>query len=72
MEPTKPGNDHLPDFKELDDRFIGEKRMSGPSLVIETKLDSQSVTESNPYMPAEDSKADKKDFRNYFEDDSYE
>ncbi|WP_409288564.1 hypothetical protein [Peribacillus sp. SCS-37] len=72
MEPTKPGNDQLPDFKELDDRFISEKRQSGPSLVIETKLDTQSVTECNPYLPAKESKADKKDFRNYFEDDSYE
>ncbi|WP_260471878.1 hypothetical protein [Bacillus sp. HMF5848] len=41
-------NEKLPDFKQLDDRVIAEASPE-PTLVIKTNLDSEGVTDHNPY-----------------------
>lgn len=66
-EPKQPGNKKLPDFEELNDRFIAEKRSSEPMLVIKTNLDPKDSTVDNPYYQ-EDDKKDNEAFREYFED----
>ncbi|WP_434500510.1 hypothetical protein [Peribacillus frigoritolerans] len=48
MEPNKPGNKNVPDFKELNDRIIREASQS-PRLVIKTNLDAKNVNDENPY-----------------------
>ncbi|MDQ7860858.1 hypothetical protein RCO48_06745 [Peribacillus frigoritolerans] len=48
MEPNKPGNKNVPDFKELNDRIIREASQS-PRLVIKTNLDTKNVNDENPY-----------------------
>ncbi|GAA0320468.1 hypothetical protein GCM10008967_08780 [Bacillus carboniphilus] len=65
MEPKKPGNPNMEDFKELDDRIIAEG-MSQPSLVIKTNLDPDNVTEENPYYKNTSSQKEK--FEDYFEE----
>jgi hypothetical protein len=49
MEPNKPGNKDLPDFKELSDRVIADAT-EGPRLVIKTNLDKDNVKDDNPYI----------------------
>ena len=66
-EPTQPGSKKLPDFKELNDRLISERRTSGPTLVIKTNLDPKDSTVDNPYFQ-NDNKTDTESFRNYFEE----
>ena len=44
-EPKQPGNKELPDFNELNDRLIAERRTSGPTLVIKTNLDPKDSTD---------------------------
>jgi hypothetical protein len=45
MDPRKPGNKDMPDFKELSDRIIAEPSES-PRLVIKTNLDEETTNES--------------------------
>ncbi|WP_026694324.1 hypothetical protein [Peribacillus kribbensis] len=71
MEPNEPGSKDLPDFNELNDRIIAERRTSGPSLVIKTNLDPGNSTEDNPYYKNEE-ETDTGEFRKYFEDDRYD
>ena len=66
-DPTQPGSKELPDFKELNDRFISEQRTSGPTLVIKTNLDSKDSTVDNPYFQ-NNNKTDTETFRDYFEE----
>ncbi|PLR87529.1 hypothetical protein [Bacillus sp. V33-4] len=66
MEPNKKGNSSMPDFKELDDRVIGEPT-DGPTLVIRTNLDTKDVTEENPYFENKKGQ-DEQEFRAYFEE----
>lgn len=66
MEPNKPGNKKLPDFKELDDRLIAEAP-SEPMLVIKTNLDPKDSTEDNPYYQNL-GLTDTEQFRDYFEE----
>ncbi|WP_059170191.1 hypothetical protein [Bacillus sp. FJAT-27445] len=63
-EPNKPGNDNMPDFKELEDRVIAE-RAKGPFLVIKTNLDPDNPTEDNPYYENKEL-TDKDKFEEYF------
>lgn len=66
MEPTNPGNNKLPDFKELNDRIIANRAPS-PQLVIKTNLDPVDPTEDNPYY--ENAKlTDTEKFKDYFEE----
>ncbi|MBM4761938.1 hypothetical protein [Bacillus sp. B15-48] len=62
----KTENVQMPDFKQLDDRFIAEAP-SEPMLVIKTKLDPKNSTEKNPYYQSHGVK-DVEKFRNYFEE----
>ncbi|PLT31390.1 hypothetical protein [Peribacillus deserti] len=71
MEPKNPGSPDLPDFDQLNDRIIAERRTSGPMLVIKTNLDPDNSTEDNPYYQNREL-TETKEFRKYFEDDSYE
>ncbi|MBM7693826.1 hypothetical protein JOC77_003270 [Peribacillus deserti] len=71
MEPKEPGSKDLPDFNELNDRIIAERRTSGPTLVIKTNLDPDNSTEDNPYCQNKEL-TDTKEFRKYFEDERYE
>lgn len=66
MEPTKQGNEKLPDFDKLNDRIIAN-HTSEPMLVIKTNLDPKDSTEDNPYYK-NNLKTDVKDFRDYFEE----
>ncbi|MBU8878296.1 hypothetical protein BGM26_04755 [Bacillus sp. FJAT-29790] len=66
-EPRQPGNKDLPDFEELNDRLIAERRTSGPTLEIKTNLDPKDSTVDNPYFQ-NDRNTDLKAFRDYFED----
>lgn len=66
-EPKQPGNKELPDFNELNDRLIAERRTSGPTLVIKTNLDPKDSTIDNPYFQ-NDNKTDTEAFRDYFEE----
>jgi hypothetical protein len=66
-EPKQPGNKDLPDFEELNDRFIAERHTSEPMLVIKTNLDPKDSTVDNPYFK-DDDKKDNEAFRDYFED----
>ncbi|OCA89272.1 hypothetical protein A8F94_23800 [Bacillus sp. FJAT-27225] len=68
-EPYKPGNKRLPDFKELEDRVIAERRTSGPMLVIKTNLDPEDATEDNPYYQNKEL-SDKEKFEDYFSDEN--
>ncbi|WP_174734895.1 hypothetical protein [Mesobacillus harenae] len=66
MEPKTPGNENMPDFKELEDRVIAEHTPS-PMLVIKTNLDPKEPTEDNPYY--ENRKlTDTNAFKEYFEE----
>ena len=62
MEKKNPGNNEMPDFKELNDRII-EESPSTPMLVIKTNLDPKSVGEDNPYYQEKNSK----EFEDFFE-----
>ena len=64
-EPFKPGNEKLPDFKELEDRVISKTRISGPTLVIKTNLDPDNPTEDNPYYQNKE-RTDKEKFEDFF------
>ena len=66
-EPKQPGNKELPDFNELNDRLIAERRTSGPTLVIKTNLDPKDSTIDNPYFQ-NDNKTDTEAFSDYFEE----
>ncbi|MEH7236538.1 hypothetical protein [Bacillus sp. JJ1562] len=61
----KPGNQNLPDFKELNDRFIAEAS-DEPILVIKTNLDPKNATEDNPYY--KESKSNEEEFTSFFEE----
>lgn len=65
MEPKQPGNQKMPDCRELTDRLIVDKP-SEPMLVIKTNLDPKDSTENNPYYRSK-TKTDKDTFRDYFE-----
>lgn len=65
MKSRQPGNEKMPDFKELNDRIIAESSTK-PTLVIKTNLDPQDVTEENPYL--HDKAMDERKFREYFDD----
>ncbi|WP_226666814.1 hypothetical protein [Metabacillus litoralis] len=54
-------NEKMPDFKQLDDRIIAEPSTS-PSLVIKTNLDTENVSEENPYINNNNSSNDLKSF----------
>jgi hypothetical protein len=66
MEPRQPGNKHLPDFDQLNDRIIAESSHS-PMLVIKTNLDPKEATEHNPYYHDKDVKSVKM-IKDYFEE----
>jgi ribosomal 30S subunit maturation factor RimM len=66
MEPKQPGNEKLPDFKEMTDRVIAEPA-KGPQLVIKTNLDPSDATEENPYYQ-NDQIADSEQFKEYFKE----
>ncbi|WP_226642005.1 hypothetical protein [Mesobacillus subterraneus] len=66
MEPKKPGNKRLPDFKEMTDRVIAEPAI-GPQLVIKTNLDPIDATEENPYFKNEQM-TDSEQFKEYFKE----
>lgn len=66
MEPQKPGNKNMPEFKQLSDRLIA-KPPSGPMLVIKTNLDPKDATEDNPYFQ-KDGPTDREAFLNFFEE----
>ncbi|WP_057767963.1 hypothetical protein [Cytobacillus praedii] len=66
-EPRQPGNQSLPDFNELNDRIIAERRISGPRLEIKTNLDPKDSTIDNPYLQNKNN-TDLKSFRAYFEE----
>ncbi|MED3553391.1 hypothetical protein ACTHO0_22095 [Cytobacillus praedii] len=66
-EPRQPGNQSLPDFNELNDRIIAERRTSGPRLEIKTNLDPKDSTIDNPYLQNKNN-TDLKSFRAYFEE----
>ncbi|MCC3358371.1 hypothetical protein [Bacillus sp. REN16] len=61
----KPGNQNLPDFKELNDRVIANTS-DEPILVIKTNLDPKNATEENPYY--NESESEKEEFTSYFEE----
>lgn len=61
----KPGNQNLPDFKELNDRIIADAS-DEPILVIKTNLDPKNATEENPYY--KESESDKEEFTSFFEE----
>ncbi|MGE7759976.1 hypothetical protein [Peribacillus sp. NPDC097895] len=63
MEPNKAGNKNVPDFKELNDRIIGEPSQS-PRLVIKTNWDTKHVNDENPYADRINSEG----FEEYFEE----
>lgn len=65
MDPKKPGNEKMPDFKQLDDRVIAEPT-DAPTLVIKTNLDSNDVSEGNPYF--EENGKNKQTLKDYFKD----
>lgn len=56
-EPQQPGNNKLPDFKNLNDRMIAETP-KGPFLAIKTNLDPKDATEDNPYYQNKQGKND--------------
>jgi hypothetical protein len=66
MKPNNPGNEELPDFKELEDRLIAEAP-SKPMLVIKTNLDPNDSTEDNPYY-RNMGLTNTEQFRDYFEE----
>ncbi|PEF38323.1 hypothetical protein CON84_12135 [Bacillus sp. AFS094228] len=63
LEPNKPGNKNVPDFKELNDRIIREASQS-PRLVIKTNLDAKNVNDENPYTDRINSEG----FSDFFEE----
>ncbi|MES1039891.1 MULTISPECIES: hypothetical protein [Peribacillus] len=63
MEPNRPGNRNVPDFKELNDRIIREASQS-PRLVIKTNLDAKNVKDENPYTDRINSEG----FADFFEE----
>lgn len=63
-EPRQPGNKDLPDFNELNDRIIAERRTSGPILEIKTNLDPKDSTIDIQNKNNTDIKA----FRDFFEE----
>ncbi|RHW36357.1 hypothetical protein D1B31_16700 [Neobacillus notoginsengisoli] len=65
-EPNRPGNEKMPDFKELGDRVIAEAP-KGPFLVIKTNLDPDYPTEDNPYYENKE-QTDNGKFKEYFSD----
>ncbi|MFS0823000.1 hypothetical protein ABC371_15335 [Bacillus sp. 1P02SD] len=65
MVEKKLGNQNLPDFKELNDRFIAEAS-DEPILVIKTNLDPKNSTEENPYY--KESESDDEEFSSFFEE----
>jgi len=66
LEPNQPGNEKLPDFKEMTDRiFINP--YSGPQLVVKTNLDPNGATEENPYFKI-DNMTDPQQFKEYFKE----
>jgi hypothetical protein len=66
MEPNQPGNEKLPDFKEMTDRlFINP--YAGPQLVVKTNLDPNDATEENPYFK-NDQMSDTEQFKEYFKE----
>ncbi|WP_313799777.1 hypothetical protein [Cytobacillus sp.] len=66
-EPRQPGNKDLPDFNELNDRIIAERRTSGPIVEIKTNLDPKDSTIDNPYIQNKYN-TDLKAFRDFFEE----
>ncbi|RFU71067.1 hypothetical protein D0469_03780 [Peribacillus saganii] len=66
MEPQKPGNPNMPDFKEMEDRVMAP-RNAQPTLVIKTNLDPENPEEFNPYAQ-NSNKAEKDQFDNFFEE----
>ncbi|MBP2239696.1 hypothetical protein J2Z40_000249 [Cytobacillus eiseniae] len=62
---NKPGNRHLPDFKELNDRVIAEKSKTEPILVIKTNEDPKDSTVDNPYF--QEGRSNEQEFRAFFE-----
>lgn len=66
MEPRLPGNEKLPDFKEMSDRMIAQPA-TGPQLLIKTNLDPKDSTEENPYF-TNDHLTDSEQFKEYFKE----
>jgi hypothetical protein len=66
MEPNQPGNEKLPDFKEMSDRMIAQPA-TGPQLVIKTNLDPKDATEENPYFKS-NQLTDSEQFKEYFKE----
>lgn len=66
MEPKKPGNKNIPDFKEMTDRVIAEPA-NGPQLVIKTNLDPSDETVENPYFK-NDQITDSEQFKEFFKE----
>ncbi|WP_423407011.1 hypothetical protein AABM38_14130 [Heyndrickxia sp. MSNUG] len=66
MDQNQPGNEKLPDFKEMSDRiFINP--YSGPQLVVKTNLDPNDATDENPYFK-NDNMTDPQQFKEYFKE----
>ncbi|MDQ0228801.1 hypothetical protein [Metabacillus malikii] len=55
---------NLPDFNELSDRLIAEPSHS-PSLVIKTNLDTENVSNENPYIQGKEPSSK---FKNFFKE----
>jgi hypothetical protein len=66
MDSNQPGNEKVPDFKEMTDRIIASPA-SGPQLVIKTNLDPADATEDNPYLK-NDQMTDSEQFKEYFKE----
>jgi len=66
MEPRQPENKKLPDFDQLNDRFISESSPA-PMLVIKTNLDPKDALENNPYYQNGEVK-NPKAMKDYFEE----
>lgn len=66
MKTNQPGNEKMPDFKELSDRIIANPA-NGPQLVIKTNLDPADVTEENPYVK-NDQMTDSEQFTEFFKE----
>ncbi|MDF2856469.1 MAG: hypothetical protein K0Q87_2320 [Neobacillus sp.] len=66
MESKLPGNKNMPDFDQLNDRFIAEQP-SEPHIIIKTNLDPEDSTENNPYYHGTETK-NPKAFKDYFEE----
>jgi ribosomal 30S subunit maturation factor RimM len=66
MESKKPGNNHILDFREANDRIIANAN-TGPNLVIKTNLDPKDVSENNPYFSKVETK-DAQALKEYFEE----